>query len=210
MASHKPGYITASMCGKVLTGAKAGTPIKGTLTQINKLAWEIMCVKGLAEYDQKIDGFEGNRFTEYGNEIEPMAIAEYQRQRFPARVKDQQSGIVHPELPLSCTPDGIVYVKGVKDRMMEVKTVTKGDDWIDLHENGTKSRVTTHWDQCQHQMMLAGVDKCDLVLYNPRVRRDKSIIITEIRADPKWQEFAMERYRLVFDMANSIVGRMAT
>src|SRR5690625_3576916 len=76
MACHNPGYITASTVSPFLTG-KNDKLLAGGITAAKKIAMER---SGLVDIQNKI--FEGNKYTEWGNEHEADAIRRYEEEQF--------------------------------------------------------------------------------------------------------------------------------
>lgn len=197
MASHKPGYITASIASGFLTGAKADVLIKGTKSACAKIASEILEQEGYCHFDPIFDSFEGNKYTEYGNAYEPEAIKRYEELVFED-VHGKQDAVVNEVNMLSCTPDGLVG----SDGLIEVKTITKVVDWVDL---SIDEQLKKHYDQIQFQIMLTGRSWCDLVLYQPRFKYSYNIVVSRVYEDKQWREFADTRLPLCRQLIDRIV-----
>ena len=188
MASHKLGYITASIVSDFLTGKDAETPISGTITACSKIASERCDLEGICLYDELYDGFSGNKYTELGDEYEPDAITSYEAIKF-CDVVDQQK-VSQLGKWLSCTPDGYVG----KDGLVEAKIVSTIKEW--LHPDIVKNRTKDHNDQIQFQLMVTGRKWCDLILHQPRFIHPYNTRIIRINVDENWQKFAKTRLKI--------------
>ena len=70
MASHNPGYITASTVSPFLTG-KGDKLLAGGITAAKKIAMERSRIVSIEN-----DAFSGNSATEWGNEHDAYDVAE--------------------------------------------------------------------------------------------------------------------------------------
>src|SRR5690625_2640395 len=161
MASHNPGYITASTVSPFLTG-KNDKLLAGGITAAKKIVME---GSGLVDIQNKI--YEGNKYTEWGNEHEADAIRRYEEEQF-VTVHGQQENV--SEGWLSCTPDGLVG----DDGLVEVKCPYS--EYVHLsYLLDTDELVKKYNDQVQFQMMLTGRKWCDLVSYHPHWKGGKDL-----------------------------------
>ena len=175
MASHNPGYFTASTIAPFLTG-KGDTLLKGGETAAIEIAKERLSLEG---YVQPEEAWRGNDATEWGNQHENDALIRYEEHTF-STVTDKQKGVVDGWL--SCTPDGYVG----EDGLCEVKCpyATKNHMGYLLDPDSLREQ---YYDQCQFQLMLTGRDWCDLVSYDPRWSEPLDIAVVRIEPDKEWQ-----------------------
>lgn len=177
MASHKPGYITASTVSPFLTG-KGDKLIKGGIQAATEIALERYGVI------DDVSGFQGNSATEWGNTHEPIAIEAYERETFQ-QVTDSQKQVEQGWL--SCTPDGYVG----EDGLVEIKCPYASKNH--LANILSKDFVGQYWNQVQFQLMLTERNWCDLVSFDPRFPDETQVIIERIYPDAGWQKRCMNR-----------------
>lgn len=181
MASHNPGYFTASTISPFLTG-KGDTLLKGGETAAIEIAKERLALDKLVTPEE---GWQGNDATEWGNQHEADALLRYEQAEF-VTVTDTQKGAVDGWM--SCTPDGYVG----SDGLVEVKCpfTTKVHMGYLLDSDELRKQYE---DQCQFQMMLTGRKWCDLVSYDPRWTEPLDLVIVRILPDPEWQASCRSR-----------------
>jgi hypothetical protein len=187
MATHNPGYITASTVGPLLTG-KTDKLIAGGKTFALQIAFERAEIADLTLNNS----FSGSVHTDWGNEYEDEAIHAYESQKL-LEVTDQQKNAKKGWL--SCTPDGYVG----KDGLVEIKCPS-------VMQNHLNNLIREEWvkqyeDQVQFQMMITGRKWCDLVSYDPRFKDGYRLKVVRIKADPERHEFIMNRV----DQAEEII-----
>lgn len=192
MASHRPGYITASTVAPFLTG-KGDELLKGGIEAAMKIADERLALDGLLKLEEP---WGGNEATEWGHMHEPDAIDRYEELRF-VTVYDRQVGIEKGWL--SCTPDGYVGSDGLVEVKCPFTTKTHRAHLLD-----PAGFAAEHNDQCQFQLMLTGRKWVDLVSYDPRWVEGLDIVIVRITADPVWQG----RCRIRLEQAEAVIAEV--
>ena len=194
MASHNPGHITASTVSPFLTG-KNDKLLAGGITAAKKIAMER---SGLVDIQNKI--FEGNKYTEWGNEHEADAIRRYEEEQF-VTVHGQQENV--SEGWLSCTPDGLVG----DDGLVEVKCPYS--EYVHLsYLLDTDELVKKYNDQVQFQMMLTGRKWCDLVSYHPHWAGGKDLLIVRVYPDPAWVDRCRSRMEQVEEVVQEVLEEL--
>jgi putative phage-type endonuclease len=116
------------------------------------------------------DEFTGNIATDWGTEHEPDAIEAYER-REGILIHSSQEIIVHPDLPLAATPDGLIDELGV----LEVKCPWRGS-YVHIDER------PDYQAQCQLIMFLTGREWTDFGVW----RAHTGVIVSRLLADPQW------------------------
>ena len=173
MAQHAPGFITASTVSPFISG-KGDKLLAGGKTAAIKLAMERSGLVHIANAK-----WEGNRYTEWGQEHEDEAITRYEEVTF-SEVIGKQVGVAKGWL--SCTPDGYIG----SDGLIEVKCPYMEHIYMDYLINPEALRDEYN-DQVQFQLMLTGKKWCDLVAYHPHFDESINILITRIEPDKDWQ-----------------------
>ena len=194
MAQHASGFITASTVGPFLTG-KGSDLLKGGITAAKRIAMERSGKVHISN-----SGFEGNKYTEWGNEHEADAIQRYEEIRF-VTVHGKQVGIADGWL--SCTPDGYIGADG----LIETKCPFMEHIHMDylLEPDTLKAE---YYDQVQFQLMLSNRKWCDLVSYHPHFDDPLDIVYVRIKPDEEWQEKARDRFEQVEKIINGIMGKL--
>lgn len=136
--------------------------------------------------------FQGNDATEWGNEYEAEAIAEYTRLT-GRKVRTGQNFLQHPELALvGGTPDGLVGERGI----LEVKCPFNFKNHI--RTVITREVPDEYRAQVNGHLLLSGRDWCDFVSYDPRIpKKRRSARIAVIR---------VERNPMILNDLNNLVG----
>lgn len=132
----------------------------------------------------KIEPFEGNQFTEWGNRLE-IAIAEGYADRMGNAVRYAPKGkgtIVHPKHDwMSATPDAMVYIPGQNHAVDRFLTIPGGYDvsladrglevknrgWFNRDawgEPGTDQAPVEVVAQCQWSMGITGLKRWDIAV----------------------------------------------
>lgn len=145
------GMPTGSMFSQLVT--PRGLPSKSSYAYT--LAGEIFAGK-------ELDPFNGNKWTERGEELEPAAKRLYE---FSQDVEIKDVGFVTDDQKLwGCSPDGLVN----DDGMVEYKCL-KAEHHIKaiVQYNKTKKAGADYIPQTQGQMKIVEREWCDLVFYHP-------------------------------------------
>jgi len=191
MATHNPGYITASTVSALLTG-KGDTLLKGGKTFARQIARERF---GIFDDDSAYSG----KATEWGLTHEQAAIEAYEAHNLVS-VHSSQIGIAKGWL--SCTPDGLVGTYGI----LEVKCHFNTDKHMaNLLEN---TWINEFESQCLFQLMLTGRDWCDLVSYDPRWKPPLNLHSVRIARNPEWEAFCMDRIRQAEEIIADVLERL--
>ena len=114
---------------------------------------------------------------ERGNELEPMARAEYIEQTFN---DVQEVAFVDWErLRAGCSPDGVIYKGGEIVKIIEIKCPE-----IKNYLRMAGGKIPPLYEtQMQFNMLITGAKSCDFVVYHP----DMQLFIKEIDADADYQ-----------------------
>lgn len=135
-------------------------------------ASEVPAVLGLDTYRSPLDvylektgalpAFEGNRFTEWGNRLEPVMAAAYADER-PGVTLIESDTLAHPAHPWAlATPDRICAMD-TRRWLLECKN--RGA-YATAHfgEPGTDQVPDAIAAQCHWQMFVTGLDRCDVAV----------------------------------------------
>lgn len=164
--SLRAGKPTASRFSELITSK--GEPSKSMPKYAIELAGELYAGKPL-------DTWNGNKFTEYGHEIEEEARLAY-AMRTGEEV--EQVGFITDDLEQwGCSPDGRVGTKGAA----EFKCLPKEHIPVLLDWKKNNKTPTKHIAQTQGQILIMDLDWVDLVFYRPSL---PMLIIRQL-PDPK-------------------------
>lgn len=115
---------------------------------------------------------------ERGNELEPIARAEYMGDTFN---DVQEVAFVDWEnLRAGCSPDGVIYGRSEEvKKIIEIKCPE-----IKNYLKMAKGKIPpVYMTQMQYNMLITGAKSCDFVIYHPDMR----LIVQEINADAEYQ-----------------------
>ena len=129
---------------------------------------------------------------ERGNELEPMARAEYIEQTFN---DVQEVAFVDWErLRAGCSPDGVIHNGESVAKIIEIKCPE-----IKNYLRMASGKIPPLYEtQIQFNMLITGAKSCDFVIYHPDMR----LIVREINADADYQEnilTALEKLNARYD-----------
>lgn len=149
----RAGIPTASEFSKLIT-------TKGKIsTSINLVAYELAAEKYVGG---QVDSWDGNKWTERGKELEPLASSAY---CFKNDCDVETVGFVTDDKnTMGCSPDRFVG----EDGMIEIKCLMAKHhvkEMVFHKENNTS--VSDYYHQVQAQMMICERKWCDLVFYHP-------------------------------------------
>jgi hypothetical protein len=121
--------------------------------------------------------FKGNWYTQRGHDLEPEAIELYELVK---NITVERPGFITNSKYPGCgvSPDGIT------DRLIEVKCFMK-DKHLSINEKTIPFEVIA---QIQFGMMITGLRKTDLVLYNPDLEAEEALKIITVDRDLKIHE----------------------
>ena len=120
------------------------------------------------------NNFKGNYSTERGSVLEHEAIELYEAIN---NVEVERPGfITNTDIPdCGCSPDGIN-----KDVLVEVKCLNETN-----HLKNIESPDVNYLVQCQWNMWICGLNKADLLLYNPEADAKIALYIHRLELNPK-------------------------
>jgi putative phage-type endonuclease len=160
------GIPTASQFDSLVTSE--GEPSKQIEGIINEKVANVIAGKVLESWD-------GNKWTERGHELEPLASAHYEF-IYDDRKVETVGFVTDAEKTCGCSPDRLVN----DDGLLEIKCPMPKTH-IDYLISG--KLPTTYFQQVQGQLMITGRDWCDFMSYHPdlpelivRVERDDEFI----------------------------------
>ena len=147
------GIPTASEFSKLVTST--GQPSKSMSDYARVLAAESWAGK-------PVDGWNGNKYTDRGKELEPEARAWYE---FQTGQEVAEVGFVTDDLKrYGCSPDGLIRPDGgVEFKCCIAKEHIKYLEYIAKHHKAPSGFVA----QCQGEMYVCELDWVDLVFYHP-------------------------------------------
>lgn len=109
-----------------------------------------------------VDGFSGNRYTQRGNEMEPIARADYELRN---QVIVEEVGFVTNNLmQYGCSPDGLVGKDGSVEYKCKIAKEHLKACW---YYDRTGKVPPEYYAQPQGVMFVTGRKWCDLVFYHP-------------------------------------------
>lgn len=190
------GKITASRLGLVKR-LKTGDWGETALSYLYDLIGEHLT-------GQPSQTFTGNDATDWGNEYEAEALAEYTK-RTGRKVRRNETFFQHPELTLvGGTPDGIVGEKG----LIEVKCPFTFKNH--LRTVITRTVPDEYHRQVLGQLWLSGREWVDFVSYDPRIpTKHKYARLVVIRVDRKSHAPALQALaRDVQDFHDLLLGKL--
>lgn len=177
------GIPTASEFSKIISPlGKESTSADG---YANELIAELMA-------GQDVDGFEGNKWTDRGKEMEEKA-----RQYYEARydVETRKVGfITDDDHTMGCSPDWLVGEDGIGEaKCLAGKTIVA----LLLPKPEAKKTVDKEfYPQVQGQLFITGRKWCDQVIYHPKVPK----IIIRIPRDEEYialMKTYMEKFQAI-------------
>ena len=149
----RAGIPTASAFSKLVTTA-------GKLSTSLEVYAQTLAANKYA--NGEVEGFEGNKWTERGHDLEPEAASSYE---FVNDVVTEKIGFVtNDDETIGCSPDRFVGKKG----LVEIKCL-KAENHVAAILYYKKNGVAPvkHFQQVQGQMMICERKWCDLVFYHP-------------------------------------------
>lgn len=115
---------------------------------------------------------------ERGNELEPIARAEYMGDTF--NDVQEVAFVDWEKLRAGCSPDGVMYGRCKEiEKIIEIKCPE-----IKNYLKMAKGKIPpVYATQMQYNMLITGAKSCDFVIYHPDMR----LIVQEIKADAEYQ-----------------------
>lgn len=142
-------------------------------------SYDFLLARNPATYELKKSNFTGNRYTERGHDLEPIARSLLERVR---DIAVRQTGFVtNSRYPYSgCSPDGFTDVY-----LVEIKCFMK-----ERHLANAKSIDAKILSQVQWNMMIMDKKKALVVFFCPdkSLEPSEQLIIKEIEANPTIRE----------------------
>lgn len=151
----RAGKPTSSMFGSLITSQ--GKPSTGLADYAHTLATEVL-IDGPIE-----DGFQGNRYTERGKELEAESRADY---CMTHQVQVQEVGFITDDLMRwGTSTDGLVNEDGVVEFKNKIATqFVKALLYVKKHNK----TPTEFIPQIQGELMITEREWCDIVIYHPQ------------------------------------------
>ncbi len=174
------GIPTASEFSKLVTSK--GGPSKSISEYAITLAAEVY--SGMPE----LDSWQGNSYTDRGQELEADAIGLYE---FKNNVTVERVGFVTDDKKeMGCSPDGLVNADG----MIELKCL-KAENHIKaiLYHKKHGHCQSTYILQTQGQMLICDRQWCDLTFFHPYL----PLLVIRQTPDPKLQAALTKQIPLV-------------
>lgn len=142
---------------------------------------DILLTKGLDEaLKQNFKQFRGNYYTQRGHILEDEAIELYNE--IYGTIAERPGFVINDDFPnAGCSPDGTD-----KGWLLEVKAFNEK-----RHLSITKISEIPYkiMAQIQFNMMISGLVKARLIMYNPDVEDPtQAFCVIEVKADPKIQQ----------------------
>ena len=171
----RAGKPTSSEFSNLVTGL--GKESKSLPKYAAKLAGEklVMSTRG----EKLDDGFDGNKYTERGHELEPESRADY---AMTNQVKVQEVGFITDDLlQYGASTDGLVGDDGV----VEFKNLT-GTRMIELmmYVASNKKIPPEYIPQLQGELLVTEREWVDIVFYHPQI----DPVVHRVHPDPDYQE----------------------
>ena len=124
---------------------------------------------------------------ERGNELEPIARAEYMGDTF--NDVQEVAFVDWEDLRAGCSPDGVIY--GQEFILSHAQPILKIKKIIEIkcpeiknYLKMAKGKIPpVYMTQMQYNMLITGAKSCDFVIYHPDMR----LIVQEINADAEYQ-----------------------
>lgn len=177
-----PGYISASMAGRLMSAGRGKTEFGQTFYSLCKevaaarLGWDV--TRELA----------GMPCIEWGIENEKYAIEAYEESRLVS--VDYANFVKHPDPEYAdfagCTPDGLVGANG----MIEVKCPNCNNHLDNILSN---SQLASYVPQMQFSMWVLRVDWCDWISYDPRAPEGLQLHVVRVGRDESYIDVMVSR-----------------
>lgn len=148
----RSGKPTASAFSNLVTST--GAPSKSMEKYAETLAGDLYAGK-------PIDSWEGNKYTEYGHEMEDDSNSWYSMM-YDVEIK-KVGFVTNDAETYGCSPDGLVGTNGG----VEFKNLPKQHIKTLLYYKKHGKAPTDYYQQTQGQMMICDWEWCDLVFYHP-------------------------------------------
>lgn len=180
----RKGKVTGSTCKPLLVGTTLSV---GAKTLVYKKAAEL-----ITGYEED---FKGNKDTERGNDLEDLAIQEYEDTTFNsvARV-----GFVELSDYVGYSPDGLIGEEG----LAEVKCYNDPNYLRYLDEKKIKGE---YYAQIQFGLFVTNRQWCDFIVFNPSYG-DRPIDITRVNRDEKMIDLFRSKIELYKTELKRVLG----
>lgn len=188
----KLGKMGSTTLGTLLVKGKSESGLgAGAITNLYKLVGEILT--GASE-----DSFEGNKATERGNNLEPIARKYYEDKNW---VEVKEVGFVELNDYIGCSPDGLI----AEDGLIEIKCLN-AQQFVKARVQGISVKPE-HYKQTMAQMFVTGRKWCDYVLYHPGFKNP--MIVHRIERDEKIIQEFESKSKLFIEELEKAVEKMA-
>lgn len=154
-------------------------------------------------YDEQVSAW--SKAIQFGIDWEPEARKLYMKNT--GFTVEEAESTEHPVIPfLSASPDGIVYVDGIKTGVLEIKCPTPSvfmEYVTEIHDNESLRKTNkTYYYQTQAEMMVTGSSFCDFTVFNPFMRKQMHIVSIE----PDREAFEEIKERV--EKANELIDKI--
>jgi len=129
-----------------------------------------------------LDDSYSNKWMDRGNELEPVAIREYETQT----LNFVSNGGFYKNGYLGDSPDGLVGTKG----MIEAKSVITNTQWKRLK---TQNIDTAYKWQIQGHLWISGREWCDFVSYCPEMNEKNRLFVKRVEPNKEMFEQLEQR-----------------
>lgn len=173
------GIPTASEFSKIITSK--GAPSAQILKYAQMKAAEIIA-------SERLEGWEGNQWTERGKELEDCAVAYYELQT--GNITTPVGFVTHDNGLSGCSPDRFVGDTG----LLEIKCPSPA-----VHIEYIRSREcpSNYFQQVQGQIYVTGREWCDFMSYHPKLPR----MIVRVGRD---EEFIKKLHEAIIDFSDEV------
>lgn len=189
--SLRSGVPTASAMKQLFTSSHA-LP-KGVNQTMQAYAAELAADKMSGLPLSSDEGFQGNRATERGQELEPVARADYS---LTTGVGVERAGFV-TNFGAGCSPDGFVG----DDGLLEIKCPLAKNHTRGVADIVNGQCPTDYYVQVQAQMWICERDWCDLYYYHPHLPS----ATLRVHADPEFQKLLAQQTALIIGERDALV-----
>jgi putative phage-type endonuclease len=124
-----------------------------------------------------------NAAMQWGTDHEEEAVAYYELEKM---VVVNEVGFYEINKNIGDSPDGVT-----EDRAIEIKCPNSTTHLSYLLDN--EKLVANYKWQCYGHMLATGLDKCDLVSFDPRFPDDKKMVIVTINKDQEQMDLLINR-----------------
>lgn len=188
----RPGYITASVFNDVMTKTFGKTVLKACC----RIACERL---GVRDLEEQFD-ISGLRAIEWGNEMEPLARAAYESERF-ATIEGYQDWFQIEGRMVGGHVDGRVGSDGI----VEIKCPNSDNHLLNITRG---EQLGDYIYQIQAYLWITGRDWCDFVSFDPRFPGPLQLHVVRVERDEDLiaaiDQRAAEMETIISEMVDSL------